>query len=90
VGATHRQATQGVSSFGENKVASNSSGTPTREGFPKEKIEEIKNKTAEKYFMGSQLTAILPLINQLEPNLMKNPKHPRTEKSNQVWLLPQF
>jgi hypothetical protein len=65
VGATHRQATQGVSSFGENKVASNSSGTPRREGFPKVKIEDVKSKTAERYFMGFQLTAISSLINQL-------------------------
>jgi hypothetical protein len=90
VGATHRQATQGEISLGENKVASNSSGTPRREGFPKVKIEEVKSKIAEIYFMGFQLTAILPLINQLESRSMKNSKHPRTEKSNRVWLLPLF
>jgi hypothetical protein len=46
-------------------VASNSSGTPRREGFPKVKIEDVKSKTAERYFMGFQLTAISSLINQL-------------------------
>jgi hypothetical protein len=47
-------------------VASNSSGTPRREGFPKVKIEDAKSKIAERYFMSIKLTAILPLINQLE------------------------
>jgi len=38
--------------LGENKVASNSSGTPRREGFPKVKTEDAKSKTAEIYFIG--------------------------------------
>jgi hypothetical protein len=52
VGATHRQATQGVSSFEENKVASNSSGTPRREGFPKVKIEDSKKQNSREIFHG--------------------------------------